>query len=92
MSTDDISQLSTVLSLLESTFPVEDAYNRLGQDESHSPQLPSAPEVEGLASVLWKVHKANGGNAEEFVLAMASIEPFALTPTPTELLWKVTND
>lgn len=92
MSPDDVAQMSSVLSLLESTFPVEDAYNRLGQDESHSPLQPSAPELEGLASALWKAHKASGGDSEQFVSAMASIEPFALAPAPTELLWKVVND
>jgi hypothetical protein len=92
MSPDDVTQMSAVLSLLESTFPVEDAYNRLGQDESHSPLQPSTPELESLASALWSAHRARGGDAEQFVSAMASIEPFALAPAPTELLWKVVND
>lgn len=92
MSPDDVTQLSSLLSLLESTFPVEDAYNRLGQDESHSPLQPTAPELEALASALWKAHKASGGESEQFVSAMSSIEPFALTSAPTELLWKVIND
>jgi hypothetical protein len=92
MSPNDVEQMSAVLSLLESTFPIEDAYNRLGQDESHSPLRPSDPELEGLAAALWKAHKAGGGNSEQFVAAMASIEPFALIPAPTELLKKVIND
>lgn len=92
MSPDDVAQMTTVLSLLESTFPVEDAYNRLGQDESHSPLRQPDQELEDLASALWKAHKAGGGGSEQFVFAMASIEPFALTSAPTELLWKVIND
>ncbi len=92
MSPYDVTQLSAVLSLLESTFPVEDAYNRLGQDESHSPIPPSAPELENLASALWKAHKSSGGDSEQFVSAMSSIEPFVLALAPTELLWKVVND
>lgn len=92
MSPDDVAQMSSVLSLLESTFPVDDAYNRLGQDESHSPIEPSKPELEDLATALWKAHKASGGGSEQFVSAMASIEPFALVSAPTELLWKVVND
>lgn len=92
MSPEDVAQMTAVLSLLESTFPVEDAYNRLGQDESHSPLRPPAQELEDLALALWKAHKARGGGSEEFVSAMASIEPFALISAPTELLWKVIND
>lgn len=92
MSPADVAQMSSVLSLLEANFPVEDAYNRLGQDESHSPIQPSKPELEKLAAALWKAHKAGGGGSEQFVSAMASIEPFALVPAPTELLWKVVND
>lgn len=92
MSPDDVAQMTAVLSLLESTFPVEDAYNRLGQDESHSPLQPPDRELEDMASALWKAHKAGGGGSEQFVAAMASIEPFALIPAPTELLWKVIND
>lgn len=92
MSPADVTQMSSVLSLLEATFPVEDAYNRLGQDESHSPIEPSKPELEELAAALWRAHKATGGDSEQFVSAMASIEPFTLVPAPTELLWKVVND
>lgn len=92
MTPDDVGQMSVLLSLLESTFPVEDAYNRLGQDESHSPLGASDPELEGLASALWRAHSAGGGSPEQFVAAMASIEPFALAAAPTELLWKVVND
>nr|WP_269939267.1 ATP-binding protein [Arthrobacter sp. HY1533] len=92
MMPEDMTQMSTLLTLLESTFPVEDAYNRLGQDESHSPQQPSGPGLESLASALWKAYKASGGNPEQFVSAMASIEPFILTSSPKELLRKVVND
>ncbi|MCT9625789.1 ATP-binding protein [Pseudarthrobacter equi] len=92
MNPADVAQISSVLSLLEATFPVEDAYNRLSQDESHSPIEPPRPELEDLAAALWKAHKASGGDPEQFVSAMASIEPFALVPAPIELLKKVVND
>lgn len=92
LAPDALAQVSTVLSLVESTFPLEDAYNRIGQDESHTPMGPSLPELENLALELWQAHKSGGGTSATFVAAMASIEPFALASHPTELLQKVVND
>lgn len=92
LTPEDVAQLSLVLSLLESTFPIEDAYNRLGQDETHLPTEPSTLELEGLASALWITQRANGVDPEQFVSAIASIEPFVSASVPTELLRKVVND
>lgn len=92
MDVDEIADISTMLTLIESSFPVEDAYNRLGQDQTHSPSESDEQELIRLAAALWQVHRTNGGDAASFIDAMMSIEPFIYANAPRELLRKVTDD
>ena len=52
---DDPGQaaLTQLLRLVESTFPVEDAYNRLGSDNSHTPSTVESAELVELAKAFY---------------------------------------
>lgn len=75
MSADDTALLGTLITMLEQSFPVEDVYNRLGQDAIHSPHAAEDDELNVLARSLWR--SLNGTLAPElFVNSMLNTEPF----------------
>jgi hypothetical protein len=65
--------LSHVLRVVESTFPVEDAYNRLGSDNSHAPSMVEMSELIALARAFYD---ARNENFEVLAQRLALIEPF----------------
>ena len=65
--------LSQLLRLAESTFPVEDAYNRLSSDTSHTPSTIDSAELVELAKAF---HKSRDESIEELAQRLALIEPF----------------
>ena len=54
--------LTHLLRVVESTFPVEDAYNRLGSDNSHKPSTVESAELVELAKAFYK---SQGESVEE---------------------------
>lgn len=75
LAAEDTALLGTLITMLEQSFPVEDAYNRLGQDARHSPPTTEDDELDLLARALWK--SLNGTLAPElFVDSMLNAEPF----------------
>ena len=66
--------LSHLLRLVESTFPVEDAYNRLGSDNSHTPATVGSAELIDLARVFYA---ASGASVEVLAQRLALVEPFS---------------
>lgn len=66
--------LMHLLRLIESTFPVEDAYNRLGSDSSH---MPSNVESTELAQLAKAYSETMGLSFEELAQQLALIEPFS---------------
>jgi hypothetical protein len=65
--------LSQLLRIVESTFPVEDAYNRLGSDSSHTPSTVESAELVELANAFYK---SRDESLEELTQRLALIEPF----------------
>lgn len=67
--------MGTLITMLEQSFPVEDVYNRLGQDERHAPHTTEDDELDVLARALWR--SLNGTLAPElFIDSMLNAEPF----------------
>jgi hypothetical protein len=66
--------LNHLLRAIEATFPVEDAYSRLGNDRSHSPPAVESAELAELAREL---HKSLGGSAQSLAQRLALVEPFS---------------
>ncbi len=65
--------LIQLLRVIESTFPVEDAYNRLGSDNSHTPLTVESAELVELAKAFYRSRE---GSVEELAQYLALIEPF----------------
>lgn len=66
--------LSHLLRVVESTFPVEDAYNRLGSDNSHAPATIESAELAELARAFYAVSDAS---VEILAQRLALVEPFS---------------
>lgn len=78
--------LAQLLTLIERSYPVDDAFNRLAQDR----RVESAPrgkdEDRELARGLWLVFRNANPNLDAFVQAMSAIEPFATMAGGKDLL------
>ena len=66
--------LSHLLRAVEATFPVEDAYNRLGSDNSHTPSTVETAELVELAKALYE---SLDKSVEDLAQRLALIEPFS---------------
>jgi hypothetical protein len=62
-----------LLRVVESTFPVEDAYNRLGSDNSHTPATVDSSELVELAKAFYE---SRDESIEVLAQRLALIEPF----------------
>ena len=82
--------LSELVGTVETTFPVEDAYNRMGGDNIHTPQRADEDELLAYAATLWTVYKRLGHSSEQFVAQMRNVEPFANAKNVEALLRKAT--
>jgi hypothetical protein len=80
-----------LLDLLEESFPVEDVYNRLGQDQQHIQSLPAQVALEELAAAIWRVNRDDGMSAEDFIDRLAFVEPFSRLNDAANMLKKVTE-
>jgi hypothetical protein len=68
------SAFTNLLRAIEATFPVEDAYNRLGSDHAH---MPSAVESAALAELARALYESMGENVEVAAQRLSLIEPFS---------------
>ncbi|GAB4098276.1 ATP-binding protein [Sinomonas halotolerans] len=75
LDAEQLEAVETVLELVESNFPVDDVYNRIGQDEKHQPAGGVSSELERHGRRLWEAYRGRI-SADEFVDLMASSEPF----------------
>jgi hypothetical protein len=66
--------LAHLLRAIEATFPVEDAYNRLGSDNSHAP---SAVEPAALVELARVFYSAQNESVEVLAQQLALVEPFS---------------
>ncbi len=69
-----LAALTHLLRAVEATFPVEDAYNRLGSDNSHTPMTVESAELVELAKMLYE---SLGKSVEDLAQRLALIEPFS---------------
>jgi hypothetical protein len=65
--------LSQLLRAIEGSFPVEDAYNRMGSDQTHTPSTVVGEEVVEMARAL---RALIGGDLRELAQKLALVEPF----------------
>jgi hypothetical protein len=85
MGSDDSALLGTLITMLEQSFPVEDVYNRLGQDAIHVPNAADDAELSTLAASLWESLSGTLGS-ELFVDSMLNAEPFNSHPRARGIL------
>lgn len=90
LSAESYSALESLLGLLEQSFPVEDVYNRLGQDALHKPHTAQGQELQELAASLWDAMQ-DRLTPEIFVSSMLQTEPFNSTPQSEEILKNAVN-
>jgi hypothetical protein len=86
-----LADVARALQLIEETFPIYDAYNRLGGDQTPANEQPTESELFTYAERLWTIQRAEGMAAEEFVSLLQYAEPFSLAPDPTGFLTRVTE-
>jgi hypothetical protein len=86
---DDIGR---ALQLIEETFPIYDAYNRIGRDKTPSTEKLDQSELLPLAQRLWDVKRADGTSVDEFVSLLQYVEPFCLGKDPVGLLRRATEE
>lgn len=67
------TSLVQLLRAIEGSFPVEDAYNRMGSDSTHTPVPVSTEEIEHIVRVL---RPLIGGDLRELSQKLALVEPF----------------
>lgn len=82
--------LSALFSLLEQTFPVEDVYNRMGQDSTHSPIGIDDQSLHAMAASLWK-SLSSTLNSDIFVESLLNSEPFNTHPQGRRALENATK-
>jgi hypothetical protein len=81
--------LSQLLRSIEASFPVEDAYNRLGSDNFHSP---AAVDRSEMADIVRTLQAVTGGSAEELGHQLALVEPFSGIQDLNSFLREVLSD
>jgi hypothetical protein len=69
--------LGNLLTVIEATFPVEDAYNRLGTDHTHAPEVIEKERIAELARVF---QAAMVVDVETLAQRLALVEPFNGVP------------
>lgn len=70
-------ELRELIAALQSTFPVEDAYNRLSEDVRHDPPAVDPAQLADLARAL---HASMDCDVETFAGRLALMEPFTQIP------------
>jgi hypothetical protein len=87
-----LRSVEAVIRALESSFPVEDAYNRLGSDSAHKPNEVETEDLVDLARHIWAKRSAAGTSIEDLAAQLNHVEPFSLLPDIEKFLRKVIND
>lgn len=74
----DASTLETLLAIAETTFPVQDAYNRLSEDAV--PPSTGHQELIDQATALWEIYSRLGKSLDDFIEKFMLVEPFSSHP------------
>ncbi|WP_028656625.1 ATP-binding protein [Nocardioides sp. J54] len=91
LSDDSLDILNGALQVIESTFPVEDAYNRLGSDNAHRAPNAETPELEQLTRLMWRSMQPIE-DVDALADRLRYVEPFSALPDIEKYLRKVLSD
>lgn len=80
-----------VLSLIENSFPVHDAYNRMGADQAVAAAPIESDELLSLAVSLWEATGRDSGSVDDFVMALRYVEPFNSSADAEAILRKASG-
>lgn len=83
---EEQSALSSLLRLVEDTFPSQDLFNRLGQDDVHQTSPIDMTYLTKVAAELWANYRQHRPDVDSFVEVMSGIEPFNQVDNPHEVL------
>jgi hypothetical protein len=81
-----------LLGLLERSFPVDHAYNLLGQDFTYAPSSLANADLVIEATKIWKCVSLLGSTPDEFVASFAVSDLFSSVADPESLLRKVARN
>lgn len=84
-------QMGNLLTLLESTYPAEDLFNRLGQDEVRVRETPDNVWLFDRAVEIWSEWQHIQPDPEHFISSLMTTEPFNQAVDPESLLRKATQ-
>jgi len=89
---ENSKSFQSLLSLLERSFPVDHAYNMLGQDFTYTPAILAIDEVVLEAKKIWNTVSVLGATVDQFVDQFSNSDLFSSLPDPAALLRKVALD
>ncbi len=84
-------RLGRVLQLIEESFPIYDACNRLSRDKTPPELAWTDDRILAYASQLWAVQRSDDVEPAEFVAMLQYTEPFCLATNPEATLMKATE-
>lgn len=85
--------LGRTLQLIEESFPIYDACNRLNRDKTPVNQEVDETQVSAFARQLWEIQRSDGIEPATFISAFQFTEPFCQAENPAEILRRATvND
>lgn len=87
-----LKSFQTLLGLLERTFPVDHAYNLLGQDFTYAPSNLANADLAIEATKIWKCVSLLGSTSDEFVESFAASDLFSSIADPESFLRKVVRN
>ncbi|MFD0759360.1 ATP-binding protein [Arthrobacter ulcerisalmonis] len=87
-----VTSFQTLLGLLERSFPVDHAYNLLGQDFTYAPSSLANADLVIEATKIWKCVSLMGGTPDEFVASFAASDMFSSVADPESFLRKVARN
>jgi hypothetical protein len=81
--------LESIFRLIETTYPLSDAFNRLAGDQAEQQPATLDADVQVLARQLWQAYIAtHDQDVQTFAQTFRLVEPFVLQPDPAGLLRK----
>lgn len=85
-------ELGRVLQLIEESFPIYDACNRLSRDRTPTNQEVDEDRILAFAKQLWEIQRSDGVEPAGFISAFQYTEPFCQAKNPAEVLRRATKN
>ena len=79
----NLNSIDALLRVIESSLPLHDIHNRLGQDEI--PATPPDPSIRLQIAQIWRAYEQLGKSRDDFIGAFSGIEPFSSIPNFEQL-------